>query len=193
MSQDDEDDVGRCLGGERDAFRGLVGRHEGPLIRYLTGQSGRGDLAVEVAQEDFVRAYFALSKLQSPALFRPWLLGIAERVMKETLRAKRRSAVALSVVTASGRASPAFDSLDDEGSEREGALNAAVAELPELYREVVLLRFHAGLSCVQIADKLNVSTGTVTSRLSRAYALLRQALRDSHLRLGLEHDAEAPR
>jgi RNA polymerase sigma-70 factor (ECF subfamily) len=192
VSRDDEDDVGRCLAGERDAFKGLVARHEEALVRYLSAQSGRGDLAAEVAQEAFVRAYFALATLRSPANFRPWLLGIADRALKETLRARRRSASALGVVSASGRASPSLDPFDD-GRERDEALNAAVAALPEVYRRVVLLRFHAGLSCVQIAESLGVSTGTVTSRLSRAYALLRQALRDSQRELGLERDVEVPR
>lgn len=66
MNQDDEDDVGRRLGGDCDAFRGLVARHEGALVRYLVGKSGQGDLAAEVAREAFARADFALSKRQSP-------------------------------------------------------------------------------------------------------------------------------
>jgi len=193
VSRDDEDDVGRCLAGERDAFKGLVARHEGALVRYLSAQSGRGDLAAEVAQEAFVRAYFALATLRSPANFRPWLLGIADRALKETLRARRRSALAMGVISASGRASPGLDPIDDEGRERDEALNAAVAALPEACHQVILLRFHAGLSCLQIAETLGVSTGTVTSRLSRAYGLLRQALRDSQRGLGLERDVEAPR
>ena len=56
-------------------------------------------------------------------------------------------------------------------------LSQAVAELPEAYRQVILLRFYGGQSCAEIGRNLGVSLGTVTSRLSRAYALLREALR----------------
>jgi RNA polymerase sigma-70 factor (ECF subfamily) len=54
----------------------------------------------------------------------------------------------------------------------------AVAALPEAYRQVILLRYYAGRSCAEISRELDVPVGTVTKRLSRAYALLRKALRE---------------
>lgn len=53
-----------------------------------------------------------------------------------------------------------------------------MAELPEPYREVVLLRYYGELSCSRIADQLEKPLGTVTKRLSRAYAMLRESLRE---------------
>jgi RNA polymerase sigma-70 factor (ECF subfamily) len=52
----------------------------------------------------------------------------------------------------------------------------AVARLPDVYREVIVLRFYNGRSCAEISRDLNVPLGTVTKRLSRAYALLREHL-----------------
>ena len=52
-----------------------------------------------------------------------------------------------------------------------------MAGLPEAYKQVILMRFYGGQSCAEIGRNLGVSLGTVTSRLSRAYALLREALR----------------
>ncbi len=53
-------------------------------------------------------------------------------------------------------------------------MTEAVARLPDTYREVILLRFYGGQSCAEISRDLGVPLGTVTKRLSRAYALLRE-------------------
>ena len=59
-----------------------------------------------------------------------------------------------------------------------------MAALPEPCRAVVHLRFYSGLSCAEIAERLDVAPGTVTKNLSRAYAMLRESLprQDSLLR-----------
>ncbi len=66
----------------------------------------------------------------------------------------------------------AADSRDDY------PLEEAIAVLPETYRQVILLRYYEGLSCQEIATRLDLPLGTVTKTLSRAYALLRQELAD---------------
>ncbi len=72
-----------------------------------------------------------------------------------------------------------IDSLPQQAAEERQVdveLEKAIAELPEAYREIILLRFYASRSCSQIAEQLNVPIGTVTKKLSRAYAKLRQVL-----------------
>jgi RNA polymerase sigma-70 factor (ECF subfamily) len=56
-------------------------------------------------------------------------------------------------------------------------LEEAIAVLPEAHREVILLRYYEGLSCQEVAMRLDMPLGTVTKTLSRAYALLRQELK----------------
>ena len=137
--------------------------------------------AAEAAQETFVRAYFALGKLNRPEAFFSWLLGIADRVAKEAARARsRRKNVALRDDVAEPP-----PQRDDSATEQ---LSSAVAGLPELYRQVVLLRYYADMSCADISRHLHVPVGTVTKRLSRAYALLRQTLRSP----SDPQDAEVP-
>ena len=182
MRPTDEECVRRCLDDQPDAFRHLVRRHEGALIRYLAARLGDRSEAAEAAQETFVRAYFALDKLKKPEAFFSWLLGIAGRVAKEEARAcRRRREVAFS----GDVAEPAPEQADSAA----GPLAQAVARLPELYREVVLLRYHAGMSCAEISRHLDAPLGTVTKRLSRAYALLRESLRSP----SGPQDAEVPR
>ena len=56
-------------------------------------------------------------------------------------------------------------------------LDEALATLPDTYRQVILLRYYEGLSCHQVAQRLEMPLGTVTKTLSRAYALLRQEIK----------------
>jgi RNA polymerase sigma-70 factor (ECF subfamily) len=127
--------------------------------------------AAEAAQETFVRAYFALGKLKRPEAFLSWLLGIADRVAKEAVRASKRRRRDVPLLGDVAETAPEHD----DSASRQVSL--AVAGLPELYRDVVLLRYYAGMSCAEISRHQDVPLGTVTKRLSRAYALLRESLR----------------
>jgi RNA polymerase sigma-70 factor (ECF subfamily) len=169
MCHSDEQCVRRCLDGQRDAFRQLVERHEGPLLGYLIGRLKSYDEAAEAAQETFVRAYFALGKLHKPESFSSWLLGIANRVVEETRRERQRQPATLHE-----RPGPAAvaESVAPPGPE----VTQAVTALPEAYRQVILLRYYGAQSCAEISRRLAIPVGTVTGRLSRAYALLRKAL-----------------
>ncbi len=162
-------------------FRHLVIRYESALIKHLTGRLGDENKAAEVAQEAMVRSYFALPHLKKAGSFFPWLLGIADRVARKVRRARRRHPTSLDFEAVAALPQPDL-SVHDSQSGPE--LSQTVAELPEAYKEVILMRFYGGQSCAEIGRNLGVSLGTVTSRLSRAYALLRQALR-TH-----EQDAE---
>ncbi len=173
MCQTDGECVRGCLDGQPEMFRQLVLRYQVPLVKHLAGRLGDDNEAAEAAQETMVRAYFALPKLKKVESFYAWLLGIAERVARETQRTRGRRIGSLDVESVPDRT----EVVTDQGLCPDGALSRAVAELPEAHRQVVLLRFYGGLSCAEISRNLDVPLGTVTSRLSRAYALLREALR----------------
>lgn len=172
MSQTDSDYVRLCLDGHPEMFRQLVVRYEAPLIRHLLGRLGNLNEAAEAAQEAMVRAYFALPKLRKTECFSSWLLGIGNRVAKEMAHASHRYANALAMKSMFEKSEP------DTGSDklRDAELSRAVADLPNTYRDVIVLRFYGGQSCAEISANLGVSVGTITSRLSRAYSLLRATL-----------------
>src|ERR1035437_4007464 len=151
-----------------DHFRLLVQRYQRPLFAYLSSRLGNHLEAEEAAQESFVRAFLSLKKLRKPESFYAWLLGIAGRVAKEQLRSLKHRQQDCEV-TESIMANAA-DSREDY------PLEEAIAALPETYRQVILLRYYEGLSCQEIATRLDLPLGTVTKTLSRAYALLRQEL-----------------
>lgn len=167
MTESDQYYIEQCLNGHPDEFRSLVRRYQAALSAYLSGKLANRSLAEEAAQETFVRAYFGLSELKKRQSFYSWLLGIANRVAKEQLR----EAKPFAEVNCLAQKAQEERKVDVE-------LEKAIVELPDSYREIVLLRFYAGQSCSQIAEQLNMPIGTVTKQLSRAYAKLRQLLSD---------------
>ena len=90
MSRSDRDDIRLTLDGHLEAFGNLVERYQGPLLSYLAGQLRDKGRAEEVAQEAFVRSFFALKTLKKPDSFFSWLFGVARLVLKEQQRAEIR-------------------------------------------------------------------------------------------------------
>ena len=173
MCKTDTDCVESCLNGHPEAFRHLLRRYQSAVLTHLTGRLGSADQAEEAAQESFVRAYFALGKLRKRGSFLPWVIGIADRVAKEHWRQQRRQRQAVRQIA------PASS---EPRRSADVPLAQAVAQLPDAYRQVVLLRYYCGLSCSQIGEQLGVPVGTVTKQLSRAYAMLREALSEQEVR-----------
>ena len=171
MDETDGQYVQCCLDGDPAVFRHLVKRYQVPLVSYLARRLGDEEEAGEVAQEAFVRAYFALRDLRKPDSFFPWLVGIAGRVEKECRRAARRRGLVI-LRSCDVPAEPPREA----DPEADAAVTEAVGQLPNGYREVILLRYYGGLSCAEVGSRLGMPPGTVTKTLSRAYALLRKSL-----------------
>jgi len=170
MPETDKFYIERCLDGHPDDFRHLVRRYQAILLAQLAGKLGDRERAEEAAQETFVRAYFNMNKLQRPQSFFPWLLGIASRVAKEHRR-KEKIRRQREIVRSYS------EQLSTPELSQDYALEAAIAELPEAYRKVILLRYYGQNSCSQITEQLDMPLGTVTKTLSRAYAMLRKSLK----------------
>ncbi len=164
----DGDYVESSRNGCPEHFRLLVQRYQKPLFAYLSSRIGDRSEVEEAAQESFVRAFLSLKKLRKPESFYSWLIGIAGRVAKEQFR---------SAAHRERDRGAAETMLMDAGDGREEyPLEEVIAVLPENYRRVILLRYYEGLSCQEVATRLELPLGTITKTLSRAYALLRQEL-----------------
>jgi RNA polymerase sigma-70 factor (ECF subfamily) len=122
-----------------------------------------------------VRAYFNLRALKQADSFYAWLLGIANRVVMESHRNNQRHVNWIDIEEVAEQT----EAGDGNSYRLDQALSQAIGELPSVYQQVILLRFYGDQSCAEISRNLNVSLGTVTSRLSRAYSMLRNALRKS--------------
>ena len=162
--------------GEADAFAALVERYS-PLVHSIAlSNTGRRDVAEDLAQEAFCRAYVHLNGLNDPERFRSWLWGITRRVCLDWRRKTGRHGepVELPAEVPATSHSPAEDA---EAAERGRRVRQAVDELPEDQRIVVQLRHLQGMSYEQIAGVLGLSMSGVSNRLAAAREKLRVKLR----------------
>jgi RNA polymerase sigma-70 factor (ECF subfamily) len=137
--------------------------------------------AEEVAQEAFVKAYYALPRFRLGSPFRPWLLRIVTNEARNRRKSsRRREGLALRLL-ASQPADQTAPSPEEQvvASERQDALLAAVNGLRDDERLTVGYRYFLGLSEEEAATALGCARGTVKSRLSRALARLRGILEAS--------------
>lgn len=172
MVEADRHHIARCLDGHPDDFRHLVTRYQRPLLAHLRWRLRQQVQVEDAAQETFVRAYSELARLRNPDSFFPWLLGIANNVTRELMRQERTERLSAEEPSAVQRS----EQEQPDDAPPGGVLEEAVAGLSDPLREVILLRFFGDCSCAEVAQRLGVPLGTVTKRLSRAYAELRQRL-----------------
>jgi RNA polymerase sigma factor (sigma-70 family) len=161
-------------------FEVLFVRHAPQIQRYVTRRLGR-DAADDVVAETFLAAFrqrAGYDGTRPDAL--PWLYGIATRMIGRHRRSEVRQYRLLARTGADPVLQPFTDQVDAAVSARAASrqLGAALAGLPAVHRDALLLVAWGDLSYVEAAAALGVPVGTVRSRVSRARHRLRQALRD---------------
>ena len=176
----DHDLVARARQGDSDAFSALLERHRTVALR--VGYTIAGGEAEDAVQEAMVKAFRHLERFRAGSAFRPWFLAIVANEARNRRRAKgRQDAVELRLRARADSGSPAWERSAEDGAlarEQRSRLLGAVAGLCDRDREIVALRFFAGLTEAETALALACPVGTVKSRLSRAIDRLRDALRE---------------
>ena len=167
------------------AFTALIRRYERPLLSIGYAALGDADRAGDVAQEAFVRAWERLGDLNEPARFGPWLCGIARNLATDVRRRLRLAPKSETDVAGSGAGGGEFNVPDRLGSdpveeldrkERLRLVTAALDELDEATRTVMVMRYYDDRSSKEIGELLVLSPAAVDMRLSRARQQLRQKL-----------------
>ena len=166
-----------------DAFESLVRKHQHrvyALCRRLTGAHQSAD---DLAQETFIKAYFALGRFDAAWPLYPWLRRIALNAGLNYLKARSRER-SLDEGSLGDRSAPRSAPADDpeerlERAEFEARFDGAVESLPPEQKSVFVLRFHEGLSYEDISRALDLPLGTVMSRLNRARQKLKDLLADT--------------
>jgi RNA polymerase sigma factor (sigma-70 family) len=152
-----------------ECFDAVFERHATTIYRHLRRRLGAA-LAEELTAETFARAFRARHRFDRRASALPWLYGIAANLLRMHRRAEERRLRAYARAGERGlEPSPSADSDHrlDVAALRP-TLAAALADLPHAQREVLLLHAWADLSHGEIAAALDISAGTVRSRLHRA-------------------------
>jgi RNA polymerase sigma-70 factor (ECF subfamily) len=175
--------VRKAQQGDMDAFESLVRKYQQrvyALCRRLTGAHQSAD---DLAQETFIKAYYALERFDTQWPLYPWLRRIALNTGLNYLKARKRERPLLEGTLGARRmpfTAPA-DSPEEqlERAEFEARFERAVASLPADQRSVFVLRFHESMSYEEISRTLDLPIGTVMSRLNRARQRLKSLLADS--------------
>ncbi len=163
-----EDLVVRAQAGDRDAFERLVRGHSGLVAAVAAAHISDRTEVDDLVQETFMTAWREISRLRKPESFGPWVSAVARNLARTAAAdSSRRSRMRPEIRRG---ASP------ERTDEIYRRVLSAVESLPDGYREVFLLRYVAERDCAEIACELGIALGTVTSRLSRGHAMLREKL-----------------
>lgn len=184
------------LAGEREQFRALVERYQGPLERLAKSRLGRHEWAEDVVQETFLWAYKSLAGYDSRYSFRTWLWTILLNQCTRHYQKRTRQAslemesqvgqqVEGTVPVMSADASPPEMLLAKEQSQ---ILAEVLAELPEAQADALRLRFFGDLKFQEIADVQGCSLSSAKNRVR--WGLLKMAERLGGAPLAQTCDAE---
>lgn len=160
------------MGGAQPSCEFLVEEHLDALHGYALYRTRSADLAQELVQRTFLKAFENRDRLRNPASARAWLLTILRREFAMECRAQARFVV---MEADDFEAAPA-DSDHPIDPEFLHALPAALAQLSEEARDILALRFQQELGYEVIAELLCIPLGTVQSRIHRAKLALRTLL-----------------
>ena len=167
------------LHGDNSAFGTIVERHWNMVIALALSKIDESAEAEDIAQESFLKAYSHLHNLQNPARFAGWLSKIVLQQCSNKIRRTVRCKTAL------GYNSMPLEDFDIKYTKTTNPglsqsqvhfIRQAVRQLPEKFRSLIIMRFVAGLSAVQIAEQIGKRPGTVRVWLHRAYKILRRDL-----------------
>lgn len=170
--------------GDVDAFESLVKEYQQMIYAVCRRLTGAHQSADDLAQETFIKAYFALPRFDARWPFYPWLRRIAVNASLNYLKARRRERPFEDGALerrAAADSRPAGDGPEEklEQAEFDERFRRAVESLPGEQKSVFVLRFYEGLNYEEIGKALGVPHGTVMSRLNRARQKLKALLADS--------------
>jgi RNA polymerase sigma-70 factor (ECF subfamily) len=184
--------IERLKRGDAAAFETLVSERSGEIYGLLYRLTESTEEARDLTQETFLRAFQSIGHFRGESDLRTWMYRIAINQARNRWRWWRRrrrdATVSIDAPAANGGPSLAVTLKSENGSdpekdtlahEREPALRKAVSALKRVYREAVVLRDIEGLAYEEIAVALDISVGTVKSRLARGRQELRRKLEGS--------------
>jgi len=172
--------------GDEAAFGEIMDRYRGSITNYLYRFLNDYEEAVDLAQETFVRVYFALDRYHTQYAFSTYIYRIATNLaISELRRRKRRRLMSLTgLFQAEDGGDVEFQPADTRKladvemveDERSQTIARAIAALPEKYRVPVVLRDVEGRTYEEIAEIMELGLGTTKSRISRGRGLLKEKL-----------------
>jgi RNA polymerase sigma-70 factor, ECF subfamily len=183
----DHDLIEATKQGDHEAFAEIVRRYRNPIVNYLYRFLNDYEEAVDLAQETFVRVYFAIERYHRGFAFSTYVYRIATNLaISELRKRKRRRLLSLTGLFQNDhdetaeyqpkdeRILPDAELVDDE---KNRTIARAIAALPEKYRVPIILRDVEGRTYEEVAAIMELGLGTTKSRISRGRGLLKEKLK----------------
>lgn len=155
---------------DRLAFEEVVKRFQSRVRGFMHRLCNRPDLADDLAQQAFLKAWNSISQLRNPGAFHGWLSMVMTTVWIEEVRRRKLETIELDE-------SVVVEAPDQTLGERVD-LDAALSQLPGAMRLCLVLAYNNGLSHQEISELTNIPLGTVKAHISRGTARLRVLLSD---------------
>jgi RNA polymerase sigma-70 factor (ECF subfamily) len=189
VAEEDSDEPGdfalmrRVKTGDMEAFEILVERHQHSVVGTVAKMLGGDSEAEDIAQMVFLRVWKSAARYEPSAKFTTWLMTITRNLVFNEMRRRQRSRFVPMEVEQED--APERQFADHEApaaseellkKEMQGAINAAIASLPEAQRMAIVLRRYEDMPYEEIAKVLRTSVPAVKSILFRARAELKEKL-----------------
>ena len=168
--------VERVQKGDKGAFDLLVLKYQHKIVNLIMRYVRDPELALDIAQEAFIKAYRALPRFRGDSAFYTWMYRIAVNTAKNHLAAQRRRPMDVELDLQDPEQYDLHAKLREtdtpEGvalsNELQETVERAIAALPEDLRTAIILRELEGMSYEEIAETMECPVGTVRSRIFRA-------------------------
>jgi RNA polymerase sigma factor (sigma-70 family) len=176
QSSSDVELVRACLAGDRSAFRQIVERYQAMVCAIAYSITGDLSSSEDVAQEAFLVAWKQMQTIRAPEQLRAWLAGIVRNTARSSTRKGHADLLRGAEPIPQNVPTPALPSPLDMAvrREEEQLLWRVLEQIPELYREPLVLYYREHQSVREVSEAMGLSEDTVKQRLARG----RQALKE---------------
>jgi RNA polymerase sigma-70 factor (ECF subfamily) len=174
MREEDQDaaDVARVVAGDLSAFEGIVRRWQRRLINLAWRFCRDRVTAEDMAQEVFLKTFRSLASFRRESKFSTWLISIAVNTYRSRLRAEGPPLLSLDPIRIVADEPGPLHGIEER--QRAEAVRRAVHNLPERYRDAILMYYFEEKDLGEAARVLGVAEGTLKARLYRGRELLRR-------------------
>jgi len=175
-SEVDQQIIASVLAGDRDGFAALIQRYSDPLYRHALGMTGSPDVAEDILQQSFIKAYNHLAEVRGR--FDAWLFRIVANGCKDWLKNIRRTHVSYD----EDDQPSAFNTPDEDldRSELRTDLDRALSSLAPSLREAFVMKHVEGRSYEEMAELLGTTVGALKMRVHRAREALQALLEEKY-------------
>jgi RNA polymerase sigma-70 factor (ECF subfamily) len=182
--------VQETLAGNQASFQLLVERYQARMFALARHYTKNPVEIEDLVQESFLKAYTRLATFQHQSSFYTWLYRIATNTILDWMKRRSRSPVRSmedpELAQVPSQVKVAAPDAQMERTELAAITHAVLEHLPDIFRQVLVMREFDDMAYQDIADVLGISIGTVESRLFRARARFKEKLLQLHPEFGQE-------